>query len=130
MLFFTQKTTNEKLYALLGRWLDPKQGDGKTSVEVPLGDKDGVSCLPLQRYTIEVKTGDRRGAGTDANVKFTLYGDKGESPTTTLNNARDNFERNKMDQFDFECVDVGKLILLIVLNIVMYILIVLSYRYA
>lgn len=56
----------------------------------------------MQRYTVDVKTGDRRGAGTDANVRMTLYGDKGESPSVVLNNARDNFERNKLDQFDFE----------------------------
>jgi hypothetical protein len=80
----------------------------------------------MQRYTIVVKTGDRFGAGTNANVHLKLFGDKGDSPiqvrfrcssvcvcsdnsfvdvSQTLNNARDNFERNKVTHNTFfSCV--------------------------
>jgi hypothetical protein len=46
-----------------------------------------------------VHTGDVRGAGTDANVILTLYGDKGKSDEFKLRNKTDNFERGKVDKF-------------------------------
>jgi hypothetical protein len=56
-----------------------------------------------------VKTGDRWGAGTDANVKFQMFGKNGNSKETLLNNAQDNFERNKEDVFSVESVHLGEL---------------------
>lgn len=41
-------------------------------------------------------TGDKRGAGTDANVYVTLFGEKGESGEKRLDTARRNdFERGQ-----------------------------------
>lgn len=48
-------------------------------IEIAASDKDGQSCLPLTHYKITVVTGDRRGAGTDANVFITLFGENGDS---------------------------------------------------
>ena len=35
-------------------------------------------------YVIEVYTGDKAGAGTDAHVFVTLYGKRGQAPKTQL----------------------------------------------
>ena len=50
-----------------------------------------------------VHTGDVRGAGTDANVILTLYGEKGKSDEFKLRNKTDNFERAKVDKFKVGC---------------------------
>ena len=44
-------------------------------------------------------TSDTRGAGTDANVFMTLYGDKGKTDEVLLGNATDNFEQGQLDKF-------------------------------
>jgi len=56
-----------------------------------------------------VFTGDRSGAGTDAQVSIELYGENGKSGLRILDNAQDNFERNKIDVFGIETIDLGKL---------------------
>ena len=40
-----------------------------------------------------------RGAGTDANVYLTLYGDKGKTDEVPIGNATDNFEQGQLDKF-------------------------------
>lgn len=50
-------------------------------------------------YEIQVRTSNRKDAGTDANIFLTLKGDKGTSPEIKLDNAEDNFEKNKLDTF-------------------------------
>ena len=52
-----------------------------------------------------VHTGDVRGAGTDANVILTLYGEKGKSDEFKLRNKTDNFERAKVDKFKVSSLD-------------------------
>ena len=42
------------------------------------------SCFYLTVYVIEVYTGDKAGAGTDAHVFVTLYGKRGQAPKTQL----------------------------------------------
>jgi len=59
---------------------------------------------------VEVYTGDRFGAGTDASVSAELYGEAGKSGVRVLDNAQDNFERNKTDVFGIETADLGKLL--------------------
>ena len=43
-------------------------------------------------------TGNARGAGSDANVVFTLYGEKRKSDEFKLRNKTDNFENGKVDK--------------------------------
>ncbi|CAH1776780.1 unnamed protein product [Owenia fusiformis] len=52
-------------------------------------------------HTVFVITGDRKGAGTDANVKIKLFDDKGQiSPEIPLNcYYKNNFEKGKTDSF-------------------------------
>lgn len=40
-----------------------------------------------------------RGAGTDANVFITLYGEKGKADEVQIGNATDNFEQGQLDKF-------------------------------
>ncbi len=42
---------------------------------------------------IKIKTGDKRGAGTDSNVFIQFYGLDGKSEEFLLNNKTNNFER-------------------------------------
>ena len=44
-------------------------------------------------------TSDIRGAGTDANVFVTMYGDKGKTDEVPICNATDNFEQGQLDKF-------------------------------
>lgn len=60
-------------------------------------------------FKIDVHTGDKSGAGTDANVYVTLYGEGGEVHTGALNplikgNA---FERKNVDTVTLNLKDVG-----------------------
>ena len=60
---------------------------------------------------MSVKTGDVRGAGTDANVFVQIYGDKGDTGKLQLRsaeNTKNKFERGRTDQFVLEAVDIGK----------------------
>lgn len=52
------------------------------------------------RYQITVKTGDKRFAGTDANVFIQLAGVKGITKKLKLDDAKNNFERNMVDSFE------------------------------
>ena len=54
-----------------------------------------------------VTTSDLRGAGTDSNVYFVLYGDKGKSEEIQLENKTDNFERGSVDRFKVDIKEVG-----------------------
>lgn len=50
-----------------------------------------------------VYTGDVDNAGTDANVHIVLYGEKGNSGQPhKLDNSKNNFERNSVDEFFVE----------------------------
>lgn len=50
-------------------------------------------------WNVWLWTSDMRGAGTDANVFMTLYGDKGKTDEVPLGNATDNFEQGQLDKF-------------------------------
>ncbi|KAH3815018.1 hypothetical protein DPMN_143537 [Dreissena polymorpha] len=55
------------------------------------------------QFEITVKTGDRLGAGTDANVFVILYGNGGSSDETKLDDLfRNDFERGQTDVFYIE----------------------------
>ena len=61
-------------------------------------------------YTVTVTTSDERNAGTDANVKLTMYGALGDSGKRPLEQRwRDLFERGQTDTFEISCLDMGEL---------------------
>ena len=47
----------------------------------------------VSKFKVTVFTGDKFGAGTDANVSCTLFGDLGESNEMKLDTSKNNFER-------------------------------------
>ena len=61
-------------------------------------------------YTVAVTTSDEKKAGTDANVKLTIYGSLGDSGKRPLTQKwRDLFERGQTDNFEISCLDLGEL---------------------
>lgn len=88
-----------------GRWLAKDEDDGQT-VRV-LTPRDGKGPKP-KLYDIEVYTSDVKGAGTDANVDVTLNGTEGSFGPLRLETSKNNFERNRCDKFQCECL-VGEL---------------------
>lgn len=61
--------------------------------------KDRSQARTLTEYTIKVYTGDKRGAGTDANVHIILFGNEDKSEVFQLSQSlehQDPFERGKV----------------------------------
>lgn len=48
-----------------------------------------------RKYKISVYTGNKRGAGTDADVYLTVFGENGDSGEKKLDSKKNNFERNQ-----------------------------------
>ncbi|KFP75955.1 Lipoxygenase homology domain-containing protein 1, partial [Acanthisitta chloris] len=111
------------------RWLAVEEDDGQIVRElVPVdeafvkkdSENDGQSLATLgleqkaksTTYTVKVKTGDKKNAGTDANIFITLYGSKDDTGIVSLKASKINknkFERGKVDEFTVESVDIGDL---------------------
>ncbi|CAF4139370.1 unnamed protein product, partial [Rotaria sordida] len=93
--------------------------------KIPIGDKATVrELLPTDEqgnvlsdrneltYIVHVFTGDKYGAGTDANVFLTIYGkseDTGERELRQSKKNREKFERNQEDIFEIKAASLGKL---------------------
>ena len=70
-----------------------------------------VFFFPDISYQMTIKTGDKANAGTDANVYFSMHGDKGETPRIGLQDETQTFrrfERSRADKFVVQTADVGK----------------------
>uniref|UniRef100_W5L5M4 Lipoxygenase homology PLAT domains 1 n=1 Tax=Astyanax mexicanus TaxID=7994 RepID=W5L5M4_ASTMX len=107
------------------RWLATSEDDGETIRELVPSDiiieklsRDGtlkvieteVDDALEHTYSVTVSTGDMYGAGTDANVFITMYGDMGDTGERKLSkseNNRNKFERGSVDTFSIEAVDLG-----------------------
>ena len=60
------------------------------------------------KYEVVVYTGDVKGAGTNANVFITIFGINGDTGKRPLTQRfRDLFERNQVDKFQLEALDLG-----------------------
>ncbi|XP_033845859.1 lipoxygenase homology domain-containing protein 1-like [Periophthalmus magnuspinnatus] len=109
------------------RWLAKSEDDGETVRELVPSDiiteklsRDGSlkvneveveDALETHTYTVSVITGDVYGAGTDANVFMTIYGDLGDTGERKLSKSETNsnkFERGSVDKFTMEAVDLGQ----------------------
>ncbi|XP_075561182.1 oxygen-regulated protein 1 [Pelecanus crispus] len=74
--------------------------------------KGGSQARNLTEYTIKVYTGDKRGAGTDANVHIILFGNEDKSEVIQLSHSlehQDPFERGKVDTFKIKTKKLGSL---------------------
>lgn len=64
--------------------------------------------LALLKYEVIVYTGDVFGAGTNANVTIMIFGEHGDSGKRSLQQSfRDLFERNQVDKFQMDILDLG-----------------------
>ncbi|XP_016404113.1 lipoxygenase homology domain-containing protein 1-like [Sinocyclocheilus rhinocerous] len=107
-------------------WLARSEEDGETIRELVPSDiiveklsRDGTlkvietevdDTLEIHTYTVTVTTGDVYGAGTDANMFITLYGDMGDTGERKLSKSENSnkFERGSVDTFTLEAVDLGQ----------------------
>lgn len=55
---------------MCGRWLASNEDDGAVVRELQATTVDGDAGSPLVTYRVTTVTGDRRGAGTSANVSI------------------------------------------------------------
>ena len=83
-------------------------------VTVVAGQAAAPTGAQPKHYTIRTFTGDKSGAGTDANVYITLYGEKGDSERLQLKKSAtsglNKFEQNRTDTFDVTTpTDLGRL---------------------
>ena len=66
----------------------------------------------MMSYNINIKTGDARGSGTDANVHVCLYGTKSDTGNIALKSSKthtNKFESGQNDEFTIETADIGDL---------------------
>ncbi|XP_015337724.1 lipoxygenase homology domain-containing protein 1 isoform X3 [Marmota marmota marmota] len=117
------------------RWLAVEEDDGQLSRELlPVdesyvlpsedeeggghGDSNPLGNLALEQkdksttFSVTVKTGDKKNAGTDANVFITLFGTQDDTGTTLLKSSKtnsDKFERDSIEIFTVETLDLGDL---------------------
>ena len=98
---------------------DPTHGYFRRSCAQPLAEMLEIQTvtgnffffLAATSYLVSVRTGDVRGAGTDANVFVQIFGAKGDTGKLQLRSAeytKNKFERSRTDQFVLEAVDIGK----------------------
>ncbi|XP_030875852.1 lipoxygenase homology domain-containing protein 1-like [Leptonychotes weddellii] len=117
------------------RWLAVEEDDGQLSRELlPVdesyvlpsqdeeggggGDSNPLNNLALEQkdksttFSVTVKTGDKKNAGTDANVFVTLFGTQDNTGMTLLKSSKtnsDKFERDSIEIFTVETLDLGDL---------------------
>ena len=70
--------TNKRYIFRCGKWLQKGKGDSIVR-ELPAEGPEIKRPLPVTNYAVDVYTGDKRGAGTDANVFINIFGDCGDT---------------------------------------------------
>ncbi|XP_054628770.1 lipoxygenase homology domain-containing protein 1 isoform X1 [Dunckerocampus dactyliophorus] len=116
-------------YFPCNRWLAVDEDDGQIARElVPVDeafmkkDEDeeggGGATLGLEQksmsttYTIKIKTGEKKYAGTDANVFAVLFGENDDTGIINLKackSYKNKFEQGMTNEFTVEAVDLGEL---------------------
>ncbi|ESO97796.1 hypothetical protein LOTGIDRAFT_208950 [Lottia gigantea] len=102
------KNPHWKYFFPCGQWLATDEGDGSICRDL-VGSKDPMAIRKATKYKVTVFTGNKKGAGTDANVSIILFGEFGDSGEKKLSSRKNNFERNKVDEFLLECPKLGRL---------------------
>ncbi|XP_039698362.1 lipoxygenase homology domain-containing protein 1 isoform X1 [Pteropus medius] len=128
---------NETMYYFpCQRWLAVEEDDGQLSRELlpvdesyvlpseedeeggGVGDNNPLDNLALEQkdksttFSVTIKTGDKKNAGTDANVFITLFGTKDDTGMALLKSSKtnsDKFERDSIEIFTVETLDLGDL---------------------
>ncbi|CAF4496641.1 unnamed protein product, partial [Rotaria sp. Silwood2] len=104
----------EEYWFVCQQWFDSDQHDKQTIREL-LPTNENENVLSNQKkitYLVHVFTGDKSGAGTDASVFLTIYGqyeDSGEHQLTKSKTNINKFERKQEDIFEVKAPALGKL---------------------
>uniref|UniRef100_A0A1A8N5Q6 Lipoxygenase homology domains 1a n=1 Tax=Nothobranchius pienaari TaxID=704102 RepID=A0A1A8N5Q6_9TELE len=96
-------TTEEVSVFTYEEWLSRMRGPKRTMIcEMPAVVDEEV-MVELTTYTVQVKTSDVSGGGTDARVWLIIFGENGDTGTLTLkeSNKSNKFERKQVDTFHF-----------------------------
>ncbi|XP_073676001.1 lipoxygenase homology domain-containing protein 1-like [Garra rufa] len=115
-------------YFPCNRWLAVDEDDGQIARElVPVDEafmrkdedeEDSGATLGLEQkamsttYTLRIKTGEKKHAGTDANIFAILYGENDDTGIINLKASKSHknkFEKGMIDEFIVEAVDLGEL---------------------
>ena len=89
----------------------------KNYLTLQLGDQP-VPIIPNQvEYMVNVRTSSANGAGTNSNITLVLYGDNNTEAEVKLTKEisvepknNDLFESGKLDKFEFQANDIGKVL--------------------
>ena len=104
--------TKEKYYFNCNRWLSRDEEDHEIVREMPAEGETIKKVLPIVNYIVEVKTGNKMNAGTDANVFLNIFGELGDTGDRLLEKSKTNrnkFERDQVDVFNIEAVTLRQL---------------------
>ncbi|CAF2713886.1 unnamed protein product [Rotaria sp. Silwood2] len=104
--------TNKRYKFHCRKLLSISDDDKQIIRELP-AEGSGISrSLPIVKYTVDVYTGNKTNAGTDANVFINIFGecgDTGERPLKYSIKGGNKFERNKVDSFIIEAVSLKQI---------------------
>ena len=102
------------------KWLAKDEDDGqiqRSLMGIPASEwqnkrRDSIALEQKaagETYLIKVRTGDVRGAGTDANVYMQLFGNQDDTGIIQLksSNNRNKWERAQVDEFSFDFIGLG-----------------------
>ena len=106
----TLRTHDHVYWFSARRWIGLGEADHK--LEIELTPRHVYDASAVIKYEFIVKTGDVRGAGTDANVFVCVFGEDGKNTGNIVLCGRDGdrskvFKRNGTDRFAVEAIDVG-----------------------
>ena len=82
------------------RWFSKNEDDGKIERDLLLDGKESIFV-----HNVAVRTGDKRGAGTNAKVWIELFDEKREG-SGKIQLRGGSFERNEVDNFPLELVSL------------------------
>ena len=105
--------TKQRFYFVCNRWLSVDEDDNQIIRELPAENDELIrKPLPIVNYIVEVQTGSKTTAGTNANVFINIFGELGDTGERFLEKSEtnsDKFERNKLDVFRIEAVTLKKI---------------------
>ena len=105
--------TKERYIFRCNRWLSVDEEDKQIVRELPAEGDSIERPLPIANYIVEVHTGEKVNAGTDADVFINIFSEKhGDTGIRWLEHSqrnRNKFERGNVDVFKIEAVSLKKL---------------------
>lgn len=99
----------QKYYFIYNGWIGKDIGEGVLYRDIPAKKHVAkeTSHGEMTKYIVYVKTGDKRYAGTDADVFIQICGETKMTKKKKLDDEKNNFERGQLDVFQYEDIDVG-----------------------